>query len=75
MPQSQKQIKSLGGRSKNNVKLTDKVINKFQKYYGLTRHQDNVDEMYTERKNLIESKRSWPMRYSFAANEIIYLIQ
>ena len=30
---------------------------------------------YTERKNLIESKRSWPMRYLFAANEIIYLNQ
>ena len=30
---------------------------------------------YTERKNLIESKRCWPMRYLFAANEIIYLIQ
>ena len=30
---------------------------------------------YTERKNLIESKRSWPMRYLFAGNEIIYLIQ
>ena len=30
------------------MKLTDKVINKLQKYYGLaiTRHQDNVDEMY-----------------------------
>ena len=31
--------------------------------------------IYTERKNLIESKRSWPMRYSFCANEIIYLTQ
>ena len=42
--------KNLGGRSKNTVKLTDKVINKLQKYYGLaiTRHQDNVDEMYKE---------------------------
>ena len=30
---------------------------------------------YTKKKNLIESKRSWPMRYLFAANEIIYLIQ
>ena len=30
---------------------------------------------YTERKNLIESKRSWPMRYLSAANEIIYLNQ
>ena len=32
------------------MKLTDKVINKLQKYYGLatTRHQDNVDEMYKE---------------------------
>ena len=45
-----KQTKGLGGRSKNTVKLTDKVINKLQKYYGLaiTRHQDNVDEMYKE---------------------------
>jgi len=45
-----KQTKSLGGRSKNTVKLTDKLINKLQKYYGLaiTRHQDNVDEMYKE---------------------------
>ena len=43
-----KQTKGLGGRSKNTAKLTDKVINKFQEYYGLaiTRHQDNVDEMY-----------------------------
>ena len=43
-----KQTKGLGGRSKNTVKLTDKVINKLQKYYGLaiTRHQDNFDEMY-----------------------------
>ena len=30
---------------------------------------------YSERKNLIESKRSRPMRYFLAANEIIYLIQ
>ena len=32
------------------MKLTDKVINKLQTYYGLaiTRHQDNVDEMYKE---------------------------
>ena len=32
------------------MKLTDEVINKLQKYYGLatTRHQDNVDEMYKE---------------------------
>ena len=29
----------------------------------------------TERKNLIDSKRSWPTRYFFAANEIIYLTQ
>ena len=30
------------------MKLTDKVINKLQKYYGLaiTRHQDNVHKMY-----------------------------
>ena len=50
MPQSQKQTKGLGGRSKNTVKLTDKVNNKLQKYYGLaiTRHQDNVAEMYKE---------------------------
>ena len=34
-----------------------------------------VKDEHTERKNLIESKRSWPMRYLFAANEIIYLIQ
>ena len=47
---SKKRTKGLGGRSKNTVKLTDKVINKLQKYYGLaiTRHQDNVDEMYKE---------------------------
>ena len=45
-----KQTKGLGARSKNTVKLTDKVINKLQKYYGLaiTRHQNNVDEMYKE---------------------------
>ena len=45
-----KQTKNLGGRSKNTMKLTDKVINKLQKYYGLaiTRHQDNVDELYKE---------------------------
>ena len=45
-----KQTKGLGGRSKNTVKLTDKVINKLQKYCGLaiTKHQDNVDEMYKE---------------------------
>ena len=45
-----KQTKGLGGRSKNTVKLTGKVINKLQKYDGLaiTRHQDNVDEMYKE---------------------------
>ena len=45
-----KQTKVLGGRSKNTVKLTDKVINKLQKYYRLaiTRHQDNVNEMYKE---------------------------
>ena len=30
-----KQTKGLGGRSKNTVELTDKVINKLQKYYGL----------------------------------------
>lgn len=42
--------KGLGGKSKNTVKLTDKLINKLQKYYGLaiTRHQDNVDEMEKE---------------------------
>ena len=45
-----KQTKSLGGRRKNTVKLTDNVINKLQKYYGLaiTRHQDNFDEMHKE---------------------------
>ena len=45
-----KQTKGLGGRSKNTVKLTNKVINKLQKYYGLAiiRHQDNVDEMDKE---------------------------
>ena len=45
-----KQTKGLRGRRKNTVKLTDKVINKLQKYYRLaiTRHQDNVDEMYKE---------------------------
>ena len=45
-----KQTKGLGGRSKNTVKLTDEFINKLQKYYelALTRHQDNVDEMYKE---------------------------
>ena len=45
-----KQTKGLGGRSKNTVKLTDKVINKLQKYYGLAinRHQDNFHEMYKE---------------------------
>lgn len=43
-----KQKKGLGGKSKNTMKLTDKLINKLQKYYGLaiTRHQDHVDEMY-----------------------------
>ena len=43
-----KQTKGLGERSKNTVKLTDKFINKLQKYYGLaiTRHEDNVDKMY-----------------------------
>ena len=32
------------------MKLTDEVINKLQKYCGLaiTRHQDNVHEMYKE---------------------------
>ena len=42
-----KQTKGLGGRSKNTVKLTDKVINELQKYYGLaiTRHQDNLDNV------------------------------
>ena len=42
-----KQTKGLGGRGKNTVKPTDKVINKLEKFYGLaiTRHQDNVDEM------------------------------
>ena len=45
-----KQPKGLGGRSKNTVKLTDKVINKLQKYYGLaiTRHQDHFHEMHKE---------------------------
>ena len=45
-----KQTKGLRRRSKNTVKLTGNVINKLQKYYGLaiTRHQDNVDEMYKE---------------------------
>lgn len=45
-----KQTKGLGGKSKTTTKLTDKLINKLQKYYGLaiTRHQDNVDEMYKE---------------------------
>ena len=45
-----KQTKGLGGRIKNIVKLTDKFINKLKRYYGLaiTRHQDNVDEMYKE---------------------------
>ena len=45
-----KKSKSLGGRSKNTVRLTDKGINKLQKYYWLaiTRHQDNVDEVYKE---------------------------
>ena len=43
-----KQTKGLGGRSKNTVKLTNKVINELQKYHGsaITRHQYNVDEMY-----------------------------
>lgn len=42
--------KGLGGKSKDTVKLTDKLINKLQKYYGLaiTRHQDNVDKMEKE---------------------------
>ena len=45
-----KQTKGLGGRSKNTVELTDEVMNKLQKYYGLaiTRNQDNVNEMYKE---------------------------
>ena len=45
-----KQTKGLGGRSTNTMKLTDKVINKLQKYYGLAiiRHQGNVNEMYKE---------------------------
>ena len=32
------------------MKITDKLINKLQKYYGLatTRYQDNVDEMFKE---------------------------
>ena len=30
---------------------------------------------YTVRKKLIEAERSWPMRYLFTANEIIYLTQ
>ena len=33
------------------------------------------EEQYTERKNLIESKRTRPMRYLIAANEKIYLTQ
>ena len=39
-----KQTIGLGGSSKNTVKLTDKVIKKLQKYYGLsiTRHHDNT---------------------------------
>jgi len=43
-----KQNKGLGGKNKDTLKLTDKLINKLQKYYGLAimRHQDNVDEMY-----------------------------
>ena len=43
-----KQNKSLGERNKGTVTLTDNLINKLQKYYGLAimRHQDNVDEMY-----------------------------
>ena len=46
----EKQTKGLGGRSKNTLKVTYKVINKLQKYYGLaiTRHQDNFDEIYKE---------------------------
>ena len=45
-----KQTKGLGRRSKNTVKLTDKVINKLQKYYGLaiTKHRDNLYEMCKE---------------------------
>ena len=44
------QTKGLGGRNKNTVKLTDKVFNELQKYYGLAiiRHQDNFDKMYKE---------------------------
>ena len=45
-----KKVKGLGGRSKDTAKLTDKMINKFQKHYGLAmlRHQDSVEEMYKE---------------------------
>lgn len=45
---AKKQNKGLGGKSKNTAMLTDKLINKLQKYYGLAimRHQDNVNEMY-----------------------------
>ena len=48
MPKWKKKVKGLGGKSKNIVKLTDKIINKLQKYYGLEIivHQNNLDEMY-----------------------------
>ena len=57
-----KQTKGLEGRSINTVKLTDKVINKLQKYYELviTRHQDNVDEMY---------KESWATLHHFSSTD------
>ena len=44
-------------------------------FIGIFSRRNTAPSLYTERKNLIESKRSWPMRYLFSANEIIYLIQ
>ena len=57
-----KQTKDSRGRSKNTVKLTDKVINKLPKYYGLsiTRHQDNVDEMY---------KKIWTILHNLSSTD------
>ena len=45
-----KKVKGLGRRSKDTAKITDKMINKLQKYYGLAilRRQDSVEEMYKE---------------------------
>ena len=45
-----KKVKGLGRRSNDTEKLTDKTINKLQKYYDLAilRHQDSVEEMYKE---------------------------